>query len=101
MERNDYLEAIITQLSNNDLSILNALLTNDATSKYLSLSKKKIMEYSDVKDYSFRKSMERLEALLFLEIAKSNRKYQYFITIYGIQAINKIIEQEEGVEIKC
>lgn len=56
------------------------------------------MEGVELSEAQFKKSLNRLEALNFVEIATGQKQHQLFISEYGIQAIQLITEMEE---MKC
>jgi RIO-like serine/threonine protein kinase len=92
----NYFNGIVQRLRREDLVVMNALYANEAINKFQAMNKMKLLQESDIKDYSIRKSIERLEALLFIEVTKTNRQYEFFLTEFGLSAISKLTE---GVEV--
>lgn len=92
----NHFHELVKNLEKNDLLVLNTLYTNESVNRISALDRTKIILDTGIRDYSLRKTLERLESLLFIEISKSNRQYEFYLTDFGLSAINKITE---GVEV--
>lgn len=90
-----HFDVIVKRLSRDDLEVMNTLLTYDATNKYQSMDKTKIISETGISQYGLRKVIERLEMLMFIEVTKANRFHHFYLTEYGLMAINKITERVE------
>jgi predicted transcriptional regulator len=92
----NHFDAIVKRLSRDDLLIMNILLSKDSINKFQSLDKSQITTESGIGEYALRKVIERLELLMFIEVTKLNRFHHFYLTDYGVMAIQKITE---GVEV--
>jgi predicted transcriptional regulator len=91
----NYFHELVKKLGKNDLLVINTLYTNEAINKLSALDRTKIILDTGIRDYSLRKTLERLESMQFIEVSKSNRHYEFYLTEHGINAVNKLTE---GIE---
>lgn len=89
----DYFTFITDRLTHDDLSMLNTLYSEDSTNVLKALSKKRLLEQTQMSDFTFKRSLSRLEAMGFVEIANGKKHHQYFIAYFGKLAIEKITEE--------
>lgn len=92
----NHFNELIKNLNKNDLLVMNALYTNEAINRFSALDRTKVILDTGIRDYSLRKTIDRLEAIMFIEVTKSNRHHEFYLTDFGINAINKLTE---GVEV--
>ena len=88
-----YFQHIVKQLDKNDLKILSCLFDHESFNKIQSLNKQKIIQFTNVSDFIFRKTILKLENLSFIEVVKNQKQYQYYLSEFGLQAINHITEK--------
>jgi predicted transcriptional regulator len=91
----NHFSELIKRLGKDDWFVLELLLKKDAINKIQALDKTTIILETGIRDYTLRKTIDRLESLLFIEIAKTSRQYEFFLTDFGINAICKFTE---GIE---
>ncbi|AZV43706.1 hypothetical protein BAOM_3097 [Peribacillus asahii] len=89
----DYFTFITNRLTHEDLSMLNVLYSEDSTNVLKALNKKQLLEQTQISDFTFKRSLLRLEAMGMIEIANGKKHHQYFITHFGKLAIEKITEE--------
>ncbi|GLI82338.1 hypothetical protein ANABIO32_00240 [Rossellomorea marisflavi] len=87
-------QILMERLQPEDIVILNALSEREASSQLSSVDKSDILSGLTLTESAFRKSIIRLEATCFINIATGKRKLSYYISQYGQQVINDI----KGVE---
>lgn len=89
-----YFASVIDNLTRNDLYILGLLSDEGADLKFKSIRKKTIQAKTQLTDATFRKSIDRLEALQFINIVKNSKEHTIFITQYGQEALRYQLEGE-------
>lgn len=89
----DYFTFITNRLTHDDLSMLNTLYTEDSTNVLKALNKKQLLEQTQLSDFTFKRSLSRLEAMGFISIVNGKKHHQYFIAHFGKLAIEKITEE--------
>lgn len=89
-----YFDSVIDNLTRNDLYILGLLSDEGADLKFKSIRKKTIQAKTQLTDATFRKSIDRLEALQFINIVKNSKEHTIFITQYGQEALSYQLEGE-------
>ncbi|MCA1233343.1 hypothetical protein LBW83_17170 [Bacillus velezensis] len=89
-----YFDSVIDNLTRNDLYILGLLSDEGVDLKFKSIRKKTIQEKTQLTDATFRKSIDRLEALQFINIVKNSKEHTVFITQYGQEALRYQLEGE-------
>ena len=80
--------------SSDELTVLDVLCKSDSIQGYSAKSKEYIKEETQLSDAQLRKALSNLERVHFIQRNCSNRKHSYFISPYGIEAINMITEEE-------
>ncbi len=88
-----YFTTLIDRLTINEIELLNFLTSNEATNRFSATTKKHLLIESKLSEAKFRKSINRLEALNFIEIVSGNREHLIFVTEYGQNAIQFIYER--------
>lgn len=87
-----YFEEVVSQLHVEDLSILAQLQQNDADAKFKAIKNKHLMELTELSEFKYKKSLERLKALQFVDCVHDEQNKKIFITRYGIEALQKSLK---------
>ena len=90
----DYFQSVTMSATSEELSVLDVLRKAESIQGYSSRSKEYIKEETQLSDAQLRKVLSNLERIQFITRVCSNRKHSYFISPYGLQAINQITEEE-------
>ena len=93
----DYFYSVTTSITNEELLVLDILSKCDSLQGYSSRSKDFLLEETQLTEPKLRKSLSNLERIQFINRISSNRKHTYFISQFGIQAINTITSEEGTV----
>jgi predicted transcriptional regulator len=90
----EYFDLIVKRLSREDLTVLEVLREKQATMAKSSMPMEKLQDESEMSRALLRKTVYRLNANYFIEPEANNKTQSYYLTSYGEQALNKIIELE-------
>ena len=90
----DYFYSIATSVTNEELLVLDALSKSESLQRYSAKSKEFILKETELTEFQFRRAVSNLERIQFINRISSNRKHTYFISQFGIQAINTITSEE-------
>ena len=90
----DYFLSVTMSATSDELCVLDVLCKAESIQGYSSQSKEYIKEETNLSDAQLRKVLSSLERIQFITRVCSNRKHSYFISPYGLQAINQITEEE-------
>lgn len=93
----DYFYSMVASVTNEELFVLDALSKSESLQGYSSRSKEFILEKTELTEFQLRKALSNLERMQFINRISSYRKHTYFISQYGIQAINTIASEEGTV----
>lgn len=88
-----YFTSIVNRLTLDDIQVLNTLSKQESTNRFSARTKKEILDKSELSEAMFRKCINRLDAIHFIEICTGNKEHLVYITDYGLQAINLIYER--------
>lgn len=92
---NPYFNCVSDNLTLDDIEVLNSLSKHSALNKMTARTKKEIMKDTDLTEAIVRKSIDKLDSILFIETCSGKRKHLYFITEYGMEAIQYIFERTD------
>jgi RIO-like serine/threonine protein kinase len=84
-----YFDDIVNNLTIDEMTILGILYSNEANAAFKATRKEHLQKDSELTEAKFRKSIQRLDAIKFIDISTLNKEYRYFITSYGHQAVVK------------
>lgn len=90
----DYFSHIVKRLSFDDMNVLSILFDKDAVAKFKAVKKSEVFNSSELTEANFRKVVYRLDAINFLETVVGNKEHRYFITNFGVKAINDSLNEE-------
>jgi RIO-like serine/threonine protein kinase len=90
-----YTDYIVASLTANDMKILAVLETLEANATFKSITRNMLKERSELTDFKFRKSLNRLEALMFIVVLKDGKAHRVYVTEFGEVALNKNLEEDE------
>ncbi len=95
----NYFELITSNLNFDDLSILTFLSERGADIKVKAISKNEIKDIAieagtPLTEAALRKSLYRLEALMFIKICAGARSHKVMLTDYGYEALRYQLEGE-------
>jgi predicted transcriptional regulator len=96
--RMEYFEHVIKSVTLEDSNVLGILYEQDATAKVKAMIGKNVLKQSGLSEAKFRKVIGRLEALTFVNINSDYKEHSIFITDYGLQALNRILDTMKGDE---
>ncbi|MGG1659459.1 hypothetical protein [Brevibacillus sp. NRS-1366] len=96
----DYFNQIVNRLNAQDLEILAYLSNQSATIALNAKNKQEITSFSGFTDGIFRKVISRLETLCLIESIGEGRAYAYYLTDYGVTALNRMVNEIQAANIK-
>lgn len=96
MDIYSYFDTITSKLTLDDMNVLGILYDNDATAKFKSMTNKNVIEQTQLTHAKYRKAINRLDALHFIETVIGGKEHGLYVSEFGIAAINKNLE---GVDI--
>lgn len=85
----DYFENVVSSLTIDDMNILVILYDNEATAGFKALSNGEVFERSGLSEATYRRTMYRLVANKFIEIVTVKKQNAFYVTLYGVKAIEK------------
>jgi predicted transcriptional regulator len=88
----DYFQHIVTKLTIDDMNILGILTDNDATATFKAMRKKDVFNKSGLSEANYRKVIYRLDAINFIETVTGSKEHMFFITNFGLTAVEQSIE---------
>lgn len=88
-----YFLSLTDRLSMDEIELLNQLTSSESTNRFSAKTKKELSTHSKLTEAKFRKILQRLEALRFIEVCAGNREHLIFVTEYGQNAIQCIYER--------
>ena len=91
-----YFLSIIDRLTFEEIDLLNHLTKKDSTNVLTSIKKKELQSESKMSDATFRKTLNRLEAMLFINTVTGNKEHSIYATEYGQEAIQVIYERSNN-----
>ncbi|WP_094702781.1 MarR family transcriptional regulator [Brevibacillus laterosporus] len=90
---NDYFDEVVNALTHEDFQVLGYLSDEDATASFKAKNKNKIAYITNFSSAVLRRIINRLIACRLIEISTMvNGKRSYYLSKYGIQAINKSLK---------
>lgn len=92
MKGEHYFNHITSRLTLDEMDILGILADNDATATFKAMKKKEVFELSKKSEANFRKIIYRLDAINFLETVTGNKEHMYYVTNFGLYAIDQSLE---------
>jgi DNA-binding MarR family transcriptional regulator len=87
-------QELVSRLQPEEIVILNSMNEKEAINQFSSVDKSDILTDLNLTESAFRKSINRLEATCFINVATGKRKLSYYLSQYGQQVIKDI----KGVE---
>lgn len=92
----NYFLSIVESLSLEEIEILNMLTCKESTSKYSAQVKREVFKNSKLSEANFRKIVNRLEAMNYIEVASGSKEHLLYVTEYGQMAIQTIFERSNS-----
>ncbi|WP_080845580.1 hypothetical protein [Cytobacillus gottheilii] len=90
-----YFNAIVDGLNLQDIEVLNVLTSTRATSLLSAITRKEVNDKVSYSEAIFRKTLQRLEAIKFVNVVTGNKEHSIYATEFGQNAINLIAERNE------
>lgn len=94
-----YFDEVVNGLSPEDTILLSVLLSAKATSKPKAIVSSKAMEAGDISEAIFRKLVNRLAALQFIEVSATFKENAIFLTPYGQSALLSLGLKQPAIKI--
>lgn len=88
-----YFLSLTDRMTIDEIEILNMLTSKESTNRFSARTKKDLLTQSNLTEAKFRKIINRLEALNFIEIVSGSREHLVYVTEYGQSAIQHIYER--------
>lgn len=88
----DYFNHVASRLSIDEISLLAILTDEDCTVPFKALRKKEVYVRSGLTEANFRKVINRLDAISFIETVTGSKEHKYYITNFGLMAVNQSVE---------
>jgi predicted transcriptional regulator len=96
----EYWEFLIQRLTLEDAIILTILNDHDITTSVRSMSTSDLMEKSNLTEAIYRKCIIKLTSLRFIEINTGKKQYAYFLTEFGLNALESFVHfNNKGVAL--
>ena len=92
----DYFSTITMSTSQEEVSVLNVLYTSESLQGYQSIPKETIQIETELSDATLRKVIGNLERIQFIKKVSGTKKHTYYISPYGLSAIELITKREES-----
>lgn len=92
----DYFCEIIKGFNHGELQVLNVLYEAEATNGYSSVPKHLIYDEAKLSTSDLRKHLTCLERLLFVNRVTGSKLHSYYISHYGLSAIEKLTLEKVG-----
>ena len=92
----DFFSQVVKGFNHGELQILNVLYESEALNTYTSIPKHVIEEETQLSIADSRKHLTCLERLMFVSRVTGSKMHSYYITQYGLAAIEKITSENVG-----
>lgn len=90
---NQYFEDVVSSLTYDDINVLSILYDNEATASFKSIKNKEVLERTGYTEAVYRRILYKLTGNKFISTIQINKQQGLYITQYGIQAINKSLQE--------
>lgn len=87
---NEYFQTVVSRIKSEDITLLNILAKEGSIAAYKAIPRSRLMDLSELSDANFRKVLQKLQALCFIEIENSAKESEIYLTAYGQQAHGKV-----------
>lgn len=93
----DYFSSITLSATKEELAVLNTLYLSESLQGYQSIPRDIIQSETELSNATMRKVISNLERIQFIKKVSGSKKHMYYISPYGLSAIEMITKQE-GIE---
>ena len=90
-----YFENVIRQMTVEEVKVLGHLYEEDANASFKAIARKKVQEVLGLSQVEFRKTIEKLTATQFVDVVQGKREHRIFLTVYGQEALETSLHEEE------
>ncbi|MFD0694956.1 hypothetical protein ACFQZT_12690 [Paenibacillus sp. GCM10027628] len=88
----DYFQFIVKSLTRQEVDVLNVLLENSATIRVKAMKNSIVHGKSNLSEAIFRKVIDRLRAMRFIEVDESTKEHSFFINGFGKDAVKMALD---------
>lgn len=88
-----YFQSIVDRLTLDEIELMNYLSKGESNSRLSAKMKRDVFEESKLSEAKFRKIINRLEAMNFIEIVVGSKDHFIFVNEYGQNAIQYIYDR--------
>lgn len=89
----DYFDQVVKRLTLQDFELLTLLAIDSSMIPLRAKNKQEIVEKTNFSEATYRKIINRLETLCFIESIGEGKAYAYYLTEYGKQAFEQLSTQ--------
>ncbi|MGE7305713.1 hypothetical protein AAXE64_27785 [Priestia megaterium] len=90
-----YFENITKKMTIEEMDVLAFLYEKDANASFKAVKRQQIQETTGMTPTEFRKVIEKLTATQFIDIVYGKKEHRVFLTVFGKEALEQSIEEEE------
>lgn len=90
-----YFENITKKMTIEEMNVLAFLYEKDANASFKAVKRQQIQETIQLSPTEFRKVIEKLTAVQFIDIVYGKKEHRVFLTVFGQEALEQSIDEEE------
>lgn len=95
----DYFHSVVTKLNCEDVAILIILMERNAISHFKSIGNQSVFELSSLTEAKYRRTINRLNALDFVQTSHIGKERLLFLTQYGEAAFAMFMSKAQESEV--